>query len=183
MTPAGPNRRGPSARRAHRQECARSANSVRCSGLTPKVPKPTRTADLASAPSYVLRLREAGQSARGSVNLSCCWARRRSAYKCDISHISSPVPIDGSGVVDAVARPDETRVSTIEGSPARRRLYRICAPLISCVPAPQAASVVVAERNVNGRARSAGDARVRRLCAPAAIDRRPGSGGLRHGRS
>ena len=40
MTPAGPNRRGPSARRAHRQACARSANSVRCSGLTPKVLKP-----------------------------------------------------------------------------------------------------------------------------------------------
>src|SRR6516162_8430518 len=32
MTPAGPNRRGPSARRAHRQACARSANSARCSG-------------------------------------------------------------------------------------------------------------------------------------------------------
>src|SRR5215470_8183835 len=44
MTPAGPNRRGPSARRAHRQACARSANSVRCSGLTPKVLKPTITA-------------------------------------------------------------------------------------------------------------------------------------------
>ena len=44
MTPAGPNRRGLSARRAHRQACARSANSVRCSGLTPKVLKPTRTA-------------------------------------------------------------------------------------------------------------------------------------------
>jgi hypothetical protein len=47
MTPAGPNRRGPSARRAHRQACARSANSVRCSGLAPKVLKPTRTAVLA----------------------------------------------------------------------------------------------------------------------------------------
>ena len=47
MTPAGPNRRGPSARRAHRQACARSANFVRCSGLTPKVLKPTRTADIA----------------------------------------------------------------------------------------------------------------------------------------
>src|SRR5215471_7696633 len=46
MTPAGPNRRGPSARRAHRQACARSANSVRCSGLTPKVLKPTITADI-----------------------------------------------------------------------------------------------------------------------------------------
>src|SRR5215472_884946 len=44
MTPAGPNRLGPSARRAHRQACARSANSVRCSGLTPKVLKPTITA-------------------------------------------------------------------------------------------------------------------------------------------
>src|SRR5215471_5256368 len=48
MTPAGPNRRGPSARRAHRQACARSANSVRCSGLTPKVLKPTRTAVISS---------------------------------------------------------------------------------------------------------------------------------------
>src|SRR5215469_13700128 len=52
---------------------------------------------------------------------------------------ASPVPTYGSSVVEGGGeqrRPDETRVSTIEGSPARRRLYRISAPLISCVPAP-----------------------------------------------
>src|SRR6516162_7421519 len=51
MTPAGPNRRGPSARRAHRQACARSANSVRCSGLTPKVLKPGESAGGVSPPA------------------------------------------------------------------------------------------------------------------------------------